>query len=399
MMLLGLPVRSRKFLLQRSNEMTSKKPDRDSRMEKSKLKIGLLGLGFAAAGHIPAYQAKSDVEVAALGIMDSEAARGKEIAHRFGISKILTDFDQLITLPEIDVVSIIVPPFLHFPLTVKALKAGKHVLCEKPMALNIAEAKEMLRLAEEKKKICMLDFEFRFLPSRQKMKRLIDSGYLGKIFSVNLSMFFDYNANPVTKVWNWLSQKEKGGGILGAIGSHYVDMLLWMFGDIVEIGSRLDTFVKKRFPSGSKEAREVETDDAFAFLCKFSSGALGAAHFCSVANQGIGVRSGVGVAKIEAYGSEGTLILDADDRLWGAQGGKKEFEEIPIERAPYAEGEPIFSQRQRGGLERLVDEMIRGIRENKQRPPSFIDGVRCQEVMDAIHMSHARKSWISLPLQ
>jgi predicted dehydrogenase len=378
--------------------MTSRKPDRGSKMESLKLKIGLLGLGFAAAGHIPVYKARPDVEVAALGIMDFETARGEEIAHRFGIPKILTDFDQLVTSPEIDVVSIVVPPFLHFPLASKALKAGKHVLCEKPMALNITEAKEMFRLAEEKKKIGMVDFEHRFFPSRQKMKELIGSGYLGKIFSVNLSMFFDYNANPVIKAWNWLSQKEKGGGILGAVGCHYIDMLLWMFGDITEIDGRLDTFVQKRFLPGSKEAREVETDDTFAFLCKFSSGALGAAHFCSVANQGIGIRSGVGVAKIEVYGSEGTLILDADDKLWGAQGGKKELKEIPIDRLSYSEVEPIFSQRQRRGLEGVVDEMIRGIREGKQRSPSFIDGVRCQEVMDAIHISHVKKSWISLPL-
>lgn len=178
-------------------------------MKHRKLRVGVLGLGFGVNGHIPAYQATPEMEVVALGFMDSEIERGKEIAKQFNIPLTFTDLEQLVVSPEVDAVSVVVPPFLHYPLTVKALKAGKHVLCEKPMALNVTDTREMVRLAETTKKICMMDFEFRFLPSRRKMKALIDEGYLGKIYSLNLSMFFDYNANPIAKPWNWLSLRKR----------------------------------------------------------------------------------------------------------------------------------------------------------------------------------------------
>lgn len=366
-------------------------------VNKRKVRVGILGLGFGINGHVPAYQANPDIEIVALGCTNAGIERGKEIANQFGIPLIFTDFYKLVISQEVDVVSIAVPPFLHYPVTAEALKAGKHVLCEKPMALNITEAREMLRLAEETKKICMIDFEFRFLPSRRKMKTLIDGGYLGKTYCVNVSMFFDYNASPTAKPWNWLSLREAGGGILGAIGSHYIDLLLWMFGDVVEVCSRFDTFIGYRYPLGSEKAKEVETEDSFSFLCQFSSGAQGVVHFCSVANQGIGIRGGVGLARVEAYGSEGTLVLNPDDQLLGAPHGKKELEEIPIEREEYTQGVPIFLQRYRRGLEGLVGEMINSIRDGKQRSPSFVDGVKCQEVMDAIELSNERRCWISIP--
>lgn len=359
--------------------------------------MGIIGLGFGAQGHLSAYQANSDVEIVALGCTNTGIERGKEIAGQFGIPFIFTDFHRLVTSQEVDLVSIAVPPYLHYPVAAEALKAGKHVLCEKPMAMDITEAKEMLRLAEETKKICMIDFEFRFLPSRRKMKTLIDGGYLGKTYCVNVSMFFDYNASPTGKPWNWLSLRGKGGGILGAIGSHYIDLLLWLFGDIIEVCSRLDSFIGYRYPPGSEVAKKVETEDSFSFLCQFSSGAQGVVHFCSVANQGIGIRSGVGLAKIEAYGSEGTLVLNPDDQLLGARQGKKELEEIPIDREGYTGKVPVFLQRQRRCLEALIGLMINGIRDGEQRSPSFLDGVRCQEVMDAIQLSNEGRCWISVP--
>jgi predicted dehydrogenase len=380
--------------------INKKSPERLDRKQTTarKLRVGILGSGFGANVHIPAYQTKQDVEVVALGVTQAGFERGKEIADRFGIPWVFTDYDELVTSPEVDLVSIAVPPFLHYPLTSKALKAGKHILCEKPMALNVTEAREMLRLAQETKKICMIDFEFRFLPSRQEMKKLVEDGYLGKTYCIHASMFFDYNASPTGKAWNWLSEREKGGGILGAVGSHYIDFLLWMFGDVVEICGRPETFVEYRYHLGSGKTRRVETEDSFSFICQFSSGAHGVVHFCSVANQGIGIRSGVGLAKIEAYGSDGTLILDLEDRLLGARQGKKQIEEIPIEREPYQDELPIFLQRQRRCLEQIIDEMSRGIQDGKQRSPSFVDGVRCQEVIDAIRISAEEKSWVSLPL-
>ena len=363
-------------------------------MSNRKFGVGILGLGFGANAHIPVYQANPDVEIVALGCTSAGIKRGKKIANQFGIPRIFTDFHKMIASAEIDIISISVPPFLHYPIVAEALKAGKHVLCEKPMALNITEAREMQRLAEETKKICMIDFEFRFLPSRRKMKTLIDDGYLGQLYCVNVSMFFDYNASPIAKPWNWLSLRKMGGGILGAIGSHYVDLLLWMFGDIVEVCGRLDTFVEYRYPLGSREAKQVETEDSFSFLCKFSNGAQGVIHFCSVANQGIGIRSGVGLASIEAYGSEGTLILNTDDQLMGARHSKKELEVIHVEREEYQEEMPIFLQRQQRCLEALIEVMVECMRDGKQRSPSFVNGVKCQEVIDAIGLSNETKSWV-----
>ncbi len=356
-------------------------------MAQDVVRVGVIGTGFGAEVQIPGFQTRPETEV--IAVCSGRMERARETAQRFGISNAFDDYRELLKLPDLDLVSVVAPPYLHYPMTMAALEAGKHILCEKPMAMNITEARQMLRAAETRGLIHMIDHEFRFQPGRALMKELIDEGYLGEVFNIQITMFRGSRGDIAGRApWGWLSQREKGGGFMGAVGSHYIDSLRWWFGDIAAVCGDLKTFVKQRKAANSGEMLPVDTEDAYAFLVRFQSGALGVVHTSTVARFGPG-------ARVEAYGSEGTLVLPDDDRLLGGKKGTGGLEEIPIPE--HLRPDPAF-EGLRFPFLRLVEVLAKGIREKTPVAPSFADGVKVQEVMDALLMSSQGAGWVNLPL-
>ncbi len=350
-----------------------------------KIRIGIIGTGFGKSTQIPGFLACPDAEVIAVCSHSKEKAEAT--AKEFNIPHAFTDYRNLLALKELDLISIVTPPHLHHPMTMAALEARKHVLCEKPMALNLEEAREMYERAQAAEVVALIDHELRFNPIRRKIKELIEQNYIGRLRHVSVHMISNLRANATSPPWDWWSEAQKGGGALGAFGSHMIDLLRWWFGEITEVCGHLETFIRERPLPDSGKMRWVETEDFAAFGLKFANDAYGEVVLSSVARHSR-------YAKIELYGSEGTLILQ-DEKLLGGHKGE-ELKEVPEpEPLPQPKGTPegVFPR----SFALLAEYLIGCLRDGKrpQMGATFYDGMRCQAVIDAIRRSHLERRWVA----
>ena len=246
--------------------------------------IGFVGTGFARSTQAPVFKAIAGARLVA--VTSGRIENAKRMAEEFSM-RAVQSWDELVTIPEVDLVVISSPPNTHHPATLAALTAGKHVICEKPMAMTAGEALEMMSAAQERPdQLAIIDHELRFNPTYARMKQLVDEGYLGKLYHVSMTVAAGFRHSAL-RPWNWWSQKSAGGGLLGALGSHAIDTLRWLFGDIDSVTSSVATIVPMRVDPDTKIPRPVETDDYCSFLFRFrDSPALGTVTLTAVQASG-----------------------------------------------------------------------------------------------------------------
>ncbi len=349
------------------------------------LRVGVIGTGFGAEVQIPAFLAHPRVDVVA--VASGTPGRAREVAGHFEIPHAFDDYREMLVNADLDLVSITSPPDTHLPMAMTALARGRHVLCEKPMALNAAQADQMLREAERRGVVHVIDHELRFNPNRRKIRRLIEEGFIGAPRHALLTVVGTGRADA-TRPWTWWSDAARGGGILGAQGSHQIDLLRYFLGEIAAVCGTTETYVTVR-PDSERGGRRAVTSDEFAsFSARFTSGAVGTVVNSSVAAHGVGPRT-------EIWGEEGTLILDQDERLWGARRGEslKEITEPETLTAPPGmEYSPLW------GLSfiRLAAHVVTAMLDEAPIAPAatFADGLQVQRAMDGIRASSSR--WVQL---
>jgi predicted dehydrogenase len=270
-------------------------------------------------------------------------------------------------------------------MALAALEVGKHVLCEKPMARNLAEARDMLRIAERVGVVAMVNHQLRFLPIRAYIKELIDGGYLGEPHAATITVHRASLNNPYDRPFGWLMEQEKAGGMLGATGSHHIDALRWWFGEVRAVAGALATQVKRRRLPDSSALATVDADDNFAVILRFANGALGTIHVTATSVFD-------GDEEITLSGSMGTLRV-RDDRLWGARVGDERLGELPVPGGPAA-ALPQFDHYLVQPTALLHQTWFRAIRDREPASPSFADGVKVQELLDAAARSSNQARWI-----
>jgi predicted dehydrogenase len=355
-------------------------------MTSRKINVAIIGTGWGANVHLPVFKKCPDIDV--IAVCSAREEKANEVARQYNIQYAFSDYNQLLNLRDLDLVSIVTPPYLHHQITMTALNAGKHVLCEKPMAFDINEAKEMYCLASDLNRIHMIDFEGRFFPARMKMKELIEQDYLGQLHQIHISRFvWGFGTAPVNRDWNWFSEQSKGGGALQAAGSHYIDALRWWFGELDSVCAEFDTVIKERRHPVSGVMRNVETEDAFTFIGRFQNGGMATVTLHSVSWQGSGER-------FEAYGSKGTLIIDSKGNVWSGKKDLGDIEIIPLSEKPAPYG--IEDRRELKAFAVITEKLVQGILEGKTVSPNFYDGMKCQQIMDAIRQSNTEKKWINI---
>jgi len=360
-------------------------------MTSDRVRIGIIGTGFARQAQIPAFRTIDGAEVVA--ITSGHRENAERVAQEFGIPHVCNNFEELVSLDQVNLVSIASPPHLHRPMTLAALASGKHVLLEKPMALNVVEAREMTQAAELAGVLNIVDYELRFNPSRQKMKRLIEEGYLGRLYHVTATVTSGFRGSA-ERPWNWWSQQAAGGGLLGAIGSHMIDLFLWLFGDIQAVCGQLRTFVQERPDPKTGELRPVDSDDYASILFKFSdqlSESSGTLTLSAVAGPG-------GENHIIAVGESGTLILDAHSRLWGARRGARQLADLSVPD-PAIELPGITDNIWARSFVHIAREIVQALQEDRTEfpdAPTFRSGLHVQAVMDAIYESSRTGRWVTL---
>jgi predicted dehydrogenase len=345
-------------------------------------KIGIIGVGFGAQVHAPAFRSEG-WDVAAICSRNGDKAR--KAAADAGIEAAYTDPMQLIGRSDLAAVSIITPPPAHHPLAIAALRAGKHVLCEKPFAMNASQAEEMVEAAQKSGRTAMVAHEFRHTPQRAYIKQLLADGYIGKFRLCTIELFMDRYVTAKPRPATWIARQAEGGGLLGALGSHYIDGLRDWFGEIASVTGRLDTLRPELVDAAGKPTR-ADADDTFSFTATFANGgaAMMIASFATTPTRG---------AKIVVMGERGTLIAE--------QPGPNPLEDGVVvasrDGAPLAPLETpsrytAFKDPRDHRLmafRLLARDFTRGIEQGSSPAPSFVDGLRCQRVLDAVRESAA----------
>ncbi|HKP70502.1 MAG TPA: Gfo/Idh/MocA family oxidoreductase, partial [Pyrinomonadaceae bacterium] len=186
--------------------------------------IGIIGTGFARKVQIPAFRSCDDAKI--VSIASGSLENAKATAEEFDVPHFTADWREMVERDDVDLICITTPPTFHRDMTLAAIANGKHVLCEKPMAMSVAEAAEMTRAANEAGVMALIDHELRFLPGRQHAYKMIRDGVIGKIRHAKCYFQAPHRGDPNVP-WNWWSDKEQGGGALGAIGSHIIDSFNW----------------------------------------------------------------------------------------------------------------------------------------------------------------------------
>lgn len=231
-----------------------------------KLRVAVIGCGsIAQHRHLPEYKANKNVELVA--VCDIKEERALEVAEKFG-AKAYKSYEELLSGGGVDAVSVCTPNYLHAPITIAALNAGVHVLCEKPMATSKQEAEAMIAAAKESGKKLMIAHNQRFVPSHQKARKLIESGEIGRIYSFRTA--FGHGGPEGWSVdgkESWFFKKEKAFvGAMGDLGVHKTDLLRYLLGEeIVEVGSFVETSAKDF----------ADVDDNAVCILKTESGIIG----------------------------------------------------------------------------------------------------------------------------
>jgi predicted dehydrogenase len=347
--------------------------------------VGVIGTGFGASVHLPALQKIPYVEVAA--VCSRRAERALMAAAKHGIRKSTIDYRELIRDPDIDAVVIAAPPNLHHAMCFAALEGGKHVLCEKPLSRTLAESRDLVRLAEQASVVAMVNHEFRFEPARAYARQLIDRGFLGSPQSATVTVYRSTLNDPHGVPWDWLMDQSKGGGMLGAAGSHYLDALRWWFGDVKAVAGATATMIRERRFADSPEMGTVSAEDNFAVLLRFTSGALATVTYSATAAFEAG-------EQIILSGSNGLLMMTGDRRLYGAARGRP-LEELALPAELTDEVSPS-DHPLAGPTSLLLRVWIGAIRTGEVASPSFLDGMKVQELMDGAVRSSQLGRWIEV---
>jgi predicted dehydrogenase len=351
----------------------------------SKVRVGIIGTGFGALVQAPGFMMHPECEVVALAGV-ARAGRAAEQAAKLGIPRAYDAYTTMLHEEELDLVSVVSAPNLHHPMAIAALERRVAVLCEKPMAMNLSEAQAMIDAAERRNLVNAVDFEFRYQPARWEFKQLLSEGFIGDLLHFNLTYTMGTFDRNLARPMGWLWQTATGGGMLGALGSHLIDSLRWFFGDIKSVAGSLTAHVDRR------DGQPADADDTFSFLARLGGKATGVVQFLSHAHQGFGLR-------LEAFGTQGTLVLADDKQVLGARAGQS-MAELPLRTPVHVPGLTYAP-----GLDArtipfvvMVDNLVGAIRGREPARPyaTFRDGAAVQAVLDAVRKSHAEGRWVDV---
>jgi len=373
---------------------------------KKKIKIGFLGSGWAKVAQAPAFSLIEDVELSAVA-SPTDLHRQKFMT-MFGISQGFADWRDLLQC-DLDLVCVTTPPYLHAAMVTGVLESGKSVLCEKPFAHNVADAVAMVNAASSASGFALLDHQLRFHPAVRSMKQMIDGGEIGKVYEVR-SVVNLASRNRPDQPWSWWCDSTKGGGALGAIGSHLIDMNRYLIGEIAEVSCNLSTSIPYR-PDKSGKSCVVTSDDNFAMMMKFgpSSVALGSSSLMHVTTVGAYTWF-----SFEVVGSLKTIRLDGAGRLWevaneGAKGGRSLID-APRWKPMLPWDELVLQEKIRQsslavhgifavGFAFLAHRIVKALRNQEKTfhdAAGFADGLSIQKVLQAGIDSNRLRSWVKI---
>ncbi len=366
----------------------------------SRVGVGVIGVGgISSYVHLPGLRLCPQAEIVAL--CDTNRDLLRERGAEYGVSDLVTDYQELLHLPAVDAVVIATPTVLHAPITLATVAAGKHVLVEKQLAMDYAEAATMYEAAERAGVRHMTAFTYRFVPAMRYLKHLLGAGTIGLPRHVRVARLQDW---PEVDI-GWRQRKGlAGSGEVGDMGAHRIDFCHDLIGPIASVVSLTRTFVpERRGRDGALVPTDVE--DFAAIIAEFAPGVgvsegTVASFDLSKLTKGRGM-GGQGVDDFEVYGTEGTLIyhLNRPNELEiGRPDGSMETVPVPREFLVYPGSPRVPNEGDPTTIFRYDEDFvfIQAIADGRPAVPSFYDGMRCQAVIDAVLQSTAERRWVDV---
>lgn len=327
-----------------------------------KLRLAVLGAtGFADRTAIPHFLQSPKVEIVAVQARNEDRVRSTAAAH--GIPQWTTDVDEIVASDVINAVYIASPVFLHAGQTVAVARAGKHVLCEKPMALTAAECEQMIAACKEAGVILMPAFMLRFNPAHIEIKNLLESGGIGQVITLKAQFGFWYPPGP--GIWRQV-RRLAGGGALADVGSHAIDLLRFFAGEVVSVAAHTPTLTF-----------DYDVDDVSTLLLRFASGAIGFvdAYFNAKRLEN----------RLEIVGTEGTIIAET---LSGST--RTQFRVLRRHRTDH------YHLPQASHYVAEIEHFAECVATGTQPIVTGEDGLKCQQIIEAAFKSHETGTVVKL---
>ncbi len=351
------------------------------------LRIAIAGLGFGESVHIPASLSNKNIEL--VGLWHPREERLKEACNKNNLHA-YDSWKDLVNDSKIDGIIVATPPAPRYELALEAIKAGKHLLLEKPTCLNSDEVKELQRNALQRNLKIAVDYEYRAVPLFMQAKRIINDKNLQEPYFVKLDWLMSSRANP-DRPWNWYSDKDSGGGVLGALGTHAFDMIHWLIGPTHSLSAINSTSIKERVCTHSKNTKKVTSEDV----------SISQLQIKTINNNLIPVQVNLSAVtkqskgfSLEIYGSNGTLVLSSDNQndyvhgfgLWYSTKGE-------VLKNIQPDSDLSFSTTWKDGriapVARIQSWWAQSIKDDTPVIPGLAEGLASQKVCDKVKESNS----------
>lgn len=370
------------------------------------LGIGIVGYGLMGRVHayayraIPVYYHGQPGPIRLVGVCDVDAGRAREGVAEAGFAVATTRVEDLTARDDIDVIDVCTPNRFHAEAVESALRAGKHVYCEKPLAVNLVEARRLAALAREAGVVHQVVSEYRFFPAMLRAHELVRAEFVGRTFHARGAYLHSGYVDPERPLEWRLRREITGGGVLMDLGPHLLDLMRWLAGEIESVCAVAETFIRERRSVEDPGRRvPVDVEDAIVLLLRFRSGALGTAELSRVAT---GAEDEL---RLELHGSNGALSFNLMDPNWllaydrTVPPDRRGFAKLATVQAyppPASVPSPKFTL---GWIRSHVhaqfsflDALVHG----RPAAPSFDDAVRVHEVIEAGYRAARDRRWVSL---
>ncbi len=351
------------------------------------LKFGVFGYGMIADVHAEGLAHIDGAEL--IAVCGPREAGAREFAGKFGIEHVFTDPDHLLALDEIDGVLVDSPDSFHHDLVMRSAQAGKHIFCEKPLAVNVAEARAMYEAARQADLRTVVGFSSRWSTQVNNIRKLIEDDVIGEVVHVHTQSLNTGLVRSPQPSFTWRTDaKRSGTGILGDLGSHHIDLLHFLVGDITDVCADLKTFTPQVYDdAGTPHAHEL--DDDTIVLMQLENGAHGTMGLSRLGS--VHSNYPVGRRHVMINGRKGGILFENGVGLLFRTDGESEPIEGEAPTVDKGHGGQLLA-----GATRQMQTFVDSVRENREITPTFTEGLKTQEVLHAVVESSKSRSWVAV---
>jgi predicted dehydrogenase len=374
------------------------------------LNIGLIGYGFMGRAHSNAFRKVSnffdlDYQPVLKAVCARDGGKAKAFAERWGYQSVETDWRRLIEREDIDLIDICTPNNTHAEIAIAAAKAGKMIMCEKPLSMDGPQGEKMVAAVEKAKVPNMVWYNYRRIPAVTLAKKLIDEGRLGRIFHYRAKFLQDWTISPELPqggqgLWR-LDVKAAGSGVTGDLLAHCIDTAVWLNGSIDKVSAMTETFIKERKHTLTGKVQTVGIDDACAFLARFKNGSLATFESTRYA------RGHKALYTFEINGENASIFWDLHDlhRLQyfdhSDESQVRGWRSVHITDSdhPYMKNwwVPGLAIGYEHSFVHQVADFLGGVAKKKWAGPTFRDALETQYICDAVLKSGKTNQWEKVP--